>query len=109
MTTFADILLDDLEAIFGEFGWAVDAVYRPVEGDERAVRVIFDNAYQDADPKTHAPVGSRGPAAFLQESDLPAEAGEEDRLVIGDQAYRIVVVKPDGHGSVLCRLQAVSS
>lgn len=121
MTTLTDILLDDLEAIFGEHGWAVDAVYRlaePAEGEDadRDVRVIFDNAFQDVDPKSQAPIGSTGPAAFLRAADLPADLDdieEEDRLIIVcndvSQAYRIVVARPDGHGSVFCRLQKVSA
>lgn len=112
MTTLADILLNDLEALFGEFGFAEDAVYRPESGEERPVRVIFDEAYQEVDPKSRAPIGSSGPAAHIQASALPADLddmGEEDRIVIRDCTYRIVAPKPDGHGSVVLRLNRVSA
>ena len=112
MTTPADILLDDLEALFGEYGFAEDALYRPEGGQERTVRVIFDEAYQEVDPKSRAPIGSSGPAAYIQASDLPADLddmGEEDRISIRGCAYRIVAAKPDGHGSVVLRLNRVSA
>lgn len=109
MTTLAEILVDDLEALFGEYGFAEDAVYRPEGGQERPVRVIFDEAYQELDLKTKAPVGSVGPAVHIQVADLPEEMEEEDRLVVRGKLYRPQAPKPDGHGSAVVRLNRVAA
>jgi len=109
MTTFADILLDDLEALFGEYGFAEDASYLPAIGEARTVRVIFDEAYQEVDLKTKAPIGSISPAAHMQASSLPDEIDDDDRLIIQGKTYRINVPKPDGHGAVVCRLHRVGA
>lgn len=109
MTTMRDILLADLEALFGEYGFAEDAVFKPAVGAQSTIRVIFDAAFQEVDPKSKAPVGSVGPAAHLMASALPDDLDEEDRLVIRGATYRVSVPKPDGQGGVLCRLHKVSA
>lgn len=109
MTDLLSVMLDDLEALFGEFGFAEDASYLPTSGEARPVRVIFDEAYQEVDPKTKAPIGSVSPAAHMQAASLPEELDDDDRLIIRGKTYRINVPKPDGHGAVVCRLHRVGA
>lgn len=108
-TTLQGVMVQDLEALFGEYGFAEDAFLRLASGEERAIRVIFDEAYQELDLKTKAPVGAVTTAVHVQTASLPEFVEAEDRILVRGKLYRMQMPKPDGHGAAVVRLTKVST
>lgn len=82
--------LDDAEFL-ADFGIDVTIEGRPARG-------IFDNAYADA----FGLVAGTSPALIVFDT-TPAAVGES--VNIGDQQYKIVVIKPDGTGVKVLQLE----
>ena len=94
-----DSLLNGLNAAaLGAFGREV--IYRPAEGDDVTVRVIFKPT-QQAEEQSPGVYG----VIFLRLSDLPRAPQRGERVVIGDSVYVVFQIESDGHGAATLSLR----
>jgi hypothetical protein len=99
--TLLDQIETDLDTFINDDDFAVDAIYTPVEGDSKIIKVIFDNAYKQMNLQTG--VESGGTSAQLKSSDVE-DIAKDDTLEINDIAYNIIGIEPDGTGMIVVRL-----
>ena len=100
-----DQMVTDLDTFINDDDFAIaDAIYTPVEGDSKPIKVIFDNAYKQMNLSTG--IESGGTSATVKDSDIEGVTkGEDgDTLEINDIVYSIIGIEPDGTGMTVLRL-----
>lgn len=85
----------DRTIFLADFG--VDAEIRPVNGQKKTVKGIFDNDYIEVDTGGNVGFAMLQPRFMCKTADV-STVTEDATLVTGGVTYKIKVVKPDGTG-----------
>lgn len=85
---------DDIDIFFSDF--AIDAVYTPVSGKAKTIKIIFSRDYREMVDEL---VGVEGivSSAICKSADMP-DVSHNDILEINGETYYIIGVQPDDSG-----------
>lgn len=75
-------------------------------GSASTINGIFDNQYAEIEVEVDIGVASTGPAFTCRTADLPTGYGPGDSIVISGTTYKVRVVKSDGTGMTVLKLEA---
>jgi hypothetical protein len=80
--------------------------YRKRNGQAVTFDAVFDNEFVQIDAGDFAGVGSSDPVLTCRSADLPAGAGEGDRVEIVGVVYKVAgAIEADGTGMSIVRLR----
>lgn len=89
--------------VFGE-----DVLYQPIDGGDYRLKAVFDRNFQQVDPDTEVVIGSNIPALGVNLNEMKDRPKQGDRVVIGDEIFRVSDSQEDGQGGASLILQKVT-
>lgn len=96
---FAELSAAMFPTVFALFGEPV-TVRLGDESAETLVTGIFRAEAESVDLSTGVPVSTVQPLLEIRELELPQGVDEDDHVTVRGQTYRVVDVRPDGHGTL---------
>lgn len=85
----------DRALLLADFG--VDAIFDPASSSHKTVRGVFDNDYESVNAGGTMDFAITRPRFYCRSADV-LDVTEGDDLEVGDVAYKIRVIMPDGTG-----------
>lgn len=95
--SFLDRMESDLAVFINTNDFGEEALYTPHGEDARTISVIFNDAYEGLNMRTHVTMGTTGPFALVRDADISANP-TGDTLTVRTKEYNIVDANGDGTG-----------
>jgi hypothetical protein len=105
VSSFKRMMEQDLdEGFFNDEEFAMPITITYADGYTHQIKAIFDNEYMSIDADTGAPVMSRNPVIWMQESKYKRQYTQGCHVRINGVTYRCMEPQPDGTGLLVLEL-----
>lgn len=96
----------DLRGVFfSEQDFAESAVYRPVNGADFLLSVLYSDAYAEVEPGGLGAIQAEAVRVVAPAAVFPNPPGPNDSILLRGRAFRVLSAQPDGLGLVTFTLQ----
>jgi len=105
MTTFKEMLDEDLGIMLDDEEFGTEVIFKPIIGNPKIINGIFDKEFISVEISEGPGIQDQAPTLSIRLSDFIVEPKQNDIFTINGIDYKVLEIQKDGTGFAIIILE----